>query len=35
METTQEKDHENRTNFEDDEEGWDDRQYQVQQINQE
>ena len=27
METSQEKCHEDRTNFEDDEEGWNDRQY--------
>ena len=35
MKTSQEKYHEDQTNFEDDEEGWNDRQYQRQQINQE
>ena len=35
MDTSQEKCREDRTNFEDDEEGWNDRQYQKQQINQE
>ena len=35
MKTSHEKYHEDQTNFEDDEEGWNDRQYQRQQINQE
>ena len=35
MKTSQEKYHEDRTNVEDDEEGWNDRKYQRQQINQE
>ena len=35
MEINQEKCHKHRTNFENDEEGWNDRQYQRQQINQE
>ena len=35
MKTSQEKYHEDQTNVEDDEEGWNDRQYRRQQINQE
>ena len=35
MKTNQEKYHEDQTNVEDDEEGWNDQQYQRQQINQE
>ena len=35
MKTSQEKCHEEQTNFDDDEDEWNDRQYQKQQINQE
>ena len=35
MRTSQEKYHEDQTNVEDDEDGWNDRQYRRQQINQE
>ena len=35
MKTSQEKYHEDPTNVEDDEEGWNDQQYRRQQINQE
>ena len=35
MRTSQEKYHEDQTNVEDDEEGWNDQQYRRQQINQE